>query len=84
MTPKSFDEATAKEWVGDFRMRKIETKAREDAEKNHYDPPNRGATFSSYMAQVDAQMVDNVYFNAFKKRRDRIQRMEERAHLLPA
>lgn len=76
MTPKSFDVATAKDWVGDTRMRVIETKARADADKDRYEPPNKlGATFSSYAAGVAAQMDDNVYFNAFKKRKERIQRL---------
>jgi hypothetical protein len=41
MTPKSFDIDTAKEIVGDARMRVIEAKARQDADNGVMDKPAR-------------------------------------------
>jgi hypothetical protein len=72
MTPKSFDVDTAKQIAGDSRMREIETKARADAELNKYDPPpsNEG----SYWSQVVGEMDSVVYFAAYKKRRERMER----------
>lgn len=76
MTPKSFDIATAKEYVGDARMREIETKARTDADANAYAPPHGlRAVFASYASEVAGQMKDIVYLHAYKKRKDRIERM---------
>jgi len=76
MTPKSFDIATAKEYVGDARMRGIETKARADADRKEYAPPHGlKAVFGSYASEVAAQMDDTVYFNAYSKRLARVERM---------
>lgn len=79
MTPHSFDTATAKEYVGDSRMREIELKARNDADSGEFSPPHGiRAVFINYAASVSAQMDDIVYFNAFSKRLARKQRMNER------
>lgn len=72
MTPKSFDVATAKEWIGDDRMRTLEAKARSDAEngKEGFDPPKFSNT-GNYATQVSQSMDATVYFNAFQKRLER-------------
>ena len=80
MIPGSFDIDTAKEWTGDARMREIEGKARVDADADRYAPPHGlAAKFSSYAAEVAAQMDDTVYLNAFSKRKARTQRLAERS-----
>lgn len=80
MTPHSFDADTAKEFVGDTRMRAIEAKARIDADTRAYAPPHgMHEVFDTYAAGVAAQMDDTIYFNAFSKRLARIERMAERA-----
>ena len=80
MKPHSFDVTTAKEYVGDTRMRGIEGKARTDADHNEYAPPHGlEAVFGSYAAGGSAQMDDTVYFNAFSKRLTRNKRIAERA-----
>jgi len=80
MLAHSFDATTAKEYVGDTRMRGIEDKARSDADKNNYAPLHGlKAAFCSYAAEVSAQMDDTVYFNAFSKRTARNQRMTDRS-----
>ncbi len=73
MTPKSFDITTAKEIVGDARMRQIESKARQDADNGVFDLPKSAS--SSYWDGVVSQMDDVVYRTAYTKRTDRIQRM---------
>lgn len=80
MTPNSFDIDTAKEYVGDSRMRGIEAKARADADADAYSPPHGlRAEFATYAAGLTASMDDLVYHNAFKKRKDRIQRIAEQS-----
>jgi hypothetical protein len=70
--PCSFDIDTAKELVGDARMRVIESKAREDADKNVIDPPLEGQ--GSYWSKVSAEMDYRVYINAHGKRLERNKR----------
>ncbi len=74
MTPHSFDLTTAKEFVGDARVRVIEGKARADAElgTHAYAPPDKNA--HDYLGQVREDMESTVYLHAFKKRLDRIAR----------
>lgn len=79
MTPGSFDIDTAREFVGDDRMRSIESKARldADADADQYSPPQpQGKT---YWDGVQDEMDRRVYLFAHHKRKDRIQRMAERA-----
>ena len=77
MTPNSFDIDTAKEIVGDARMRTIETKARQDADNGILDKPNRAE--GTYWEGVRSDMECVVYVTAHHKRMERIQRMKERA-----
>ncbi len=72
MTPGSFDLATAREIVGDEQARRIEAKARADAEAGDYRPPADAGV--SYWSQVRAQMDEIVYHNQYAKRRARIER----------
>lgn len=76
MTPKSFDIDTAKEIVGDERMRVIEAKARQDADNGIMDKPVRAV--GSYWDVVSSDMEYVVYITAHSKRLERIQRMKER------
>ena len=75
MTPGSFDIDTAKEVVGDERMRPI-VFARIDADAGKYDPPLSAA--STYWGGVQDEMASRVYVDAHAKRQARIQRMAER------
>lgn len=79
MTPCSFDLITCKEFTGDARVRVIEAKARSDAERgtDAYSPPAK--TAQDYLGQVREDMESVVYFNAFKKRTERMARMAEMA-----
>ncbi len=79
MTPQSFDLNTCKEFIGDARVRVIEGKARADAEHGTqaYSPPAK--TSQDYLGQVREDMESVVYFNAFKKRTERMARMAEMA-----
>lgn len=77
MKPGSFDVDTAKEYVGDSRMRNIEASAREHADigRDAYKPPHGiYAKFTSYASEVSAQMDDMVYMAAFSKRLARNER----------
>jgi hypothetical protein len=76
MRPLSFDIDTAKEVVGDARMRTIESKARQDADNRKMDAPE--VEGQSYWERVTAGMEYVVYAEAFNKRMARIQRMKER------
>ena len=73
MTPKSFDLATCKEFIGDERIRYVEGKARTDAEAGIYAPPPH--TFQTPAGMTHEDMEDVVYLYAFKKRADRLARM---------
>jgi len=77
MTPKSFDIATAKEIVGDARMRTIEAKARQDADNGVMDKPARAE--GTYWDVVRSDMEHVVYITAHHKRLERIQRIKEKA-----
>jgi hypothetical protein len=77
MTPQSFDIDTAKEIVGDARMRVIEAKARQDADNGVMDAP--AITRGTYWDLVESIMETTVYITAHEKRMERIQRMKERA-----
>ena len=77
MTPKSFDIDTAKEIVGDARMRVIEAKARQDADNGVMDAPAMAK--GTYWDVVYSIMEITVYVTAYEKRLARIQRMKERA-----
>ena len=79
MTPRSFDTATCKEFLGDARVRVIESKARADAEHGQqaYAPPEK--TAKGYIGQVSEDMEAIVYAAAFRKRTERMARMAEKA-----
>jgi hypothetical protein len=76
MTPKSFDIDTAKEIVGDERMRVIEAKARQDADNGIMDKPVRAV--GSYWDGVSSDMEYVVYITAHHKRMERVARIKER------
>ena len=76
MTPKSFDIDTAKEIVGDARMRVIEAKARQDADNGVMDKPARAE--GNYWDGVRSGMEYVVYTTAHHKRLERIQRIKEK------
>ena len=76
MTPKSFDIDTAKEIVGDARMRVIEAKARQDADNGVMDKPARAG--GNYWDGVRSDMEYVVYITAHHKRLERIQRIKEK------
>ena len=76
MTPKSFDIDTAKEMVGDARMRVIEAKARQDADNGIKDAPAKAK--GTYWDVVRSDMEYVVYITAHHKRLERIQRMKEK------
>jgi hypothetical protein len=76
MTPQSFDIDTAKEIVGDTRMRAIEAKARQDADSGIMDKPARAE--GTYWDVIRSDMEYIVYTTAHHKRLERIQRMKER------
>ena len=76
MTPKSFDIDTAKEIVGDARMRVIEAKARQDADNGAMDKPARAE--GNYWDGVRSGMEYVVYTTAHHKRLERIQRIKEK------
>jgi hypothetical protein len=76
MTPKSFDIDTAKEIVGDERMRVIEAKARQDADNGIMDKPVRAV--GSYWDVVSSDMEYVVYITAHHKRMERVARIKER------
>jgi hypothetical protein len=75
MTPKSFDIDTAKEIVGDERMRVIEAKARQDADNGILE---KFQLAESYWDQVRLIMEYVIYTTAHKKRMERVARMKER------
>jgi hypothetical protein len=76
MTPQSFDIDTAKEIVGDARMRTIEAKARQDADSGIMDKPARAE--GTYWDVIRSDMEYIVYTTAHHKRLERLQRMKER------
>jgi len=76
MTPKSFDIDTAKEIIGDERMRVLEAKARQDADNGIMDKPLRAV--GSYWDGVSSDMEYVVYITAHHKRMERVARIKER------
>lgn len=82
MKPGSFDIDTAKELVGDERMRPIEAKARTDADAGRFDPP--ASIAKTYWGGVQDETARRVYISAHHKRMERAQRMAERQQLQPA
>jgi hypothetical protein len=77
MTPKSFDIDTAKEIVGDERMRVIEAKARQDADSGITEKPPK-AKKGTYWDVIRSDMEYVIYITAHKKRMERVARMKER------
>jgi hypothetical protein len=79
MTPKSFDIDTAKEMLGDSRMRTVEAKARADADNGISDSPKRvpGAT---YWDGIQNDMEYVVYVAAHHSRMQRLERLKEKAN----
>ena len=76
VTPKSFDIDTAKEIVGDERMRVIEAKARQDADNGileKFQPAK-----DTYWVDVKSIMEYVIYTTAHKKRLERVARIKER------
>jgi hypothetical protein len=76
MTPQSFDIDTCKKVVGDARMRKIEAKARQDADNGIMDKPMQA--IGSYWEGVKSDMENVIYITAHHKRMERVARMKER------
>jgi hypothetical protein len=75
MTPKSFDIDTAKEIVGDERMRVIEAKARQDADSGIME---KFQSAEAYWDMVKSIMEYVIYTTAHKKRMERVARIKER------
>jgi hypothetical protein len=78
MTPRSFDVDTAKEMVGDARMRVLEAKARQDADNGVRDGMAHRKVKVNYWDRVMQSMELVVYDAAYRKRLERIKRMKER------
>jgi len=78
MTPKSFDIDTAKEIVGDARMRVIEAKARQDADNGAGYGMAHVKAEVGYWDRVVQSMELVVYDAAYRKRLERIQRIKEK------
>jgi len=78
MTPRSFDVDTAKEMVGDARMRVIEAKARQDADNGVRDGMAHMEVQVRYWDRVVQSMELVVYDAAYRKRLERIKRMKEK------
>ena len=76
MTPKSFDIDTAKEIVGDARMRVIEAKARADADTGTHNAPQRDA--GGYWDRVRSDMEYIIYITTHHKRLERIERIKQK------
>ena len=76
--PKSYDIDTAKEMVGDARMRSIEAKARQDADNGVRDGMSHVKAEVSYWDRVIQSMELVVYDAAYRKRLERIQRIKEK------
>lgn len=77
ITPKSFDIDTAKEMLGDARMRVVEAKARADADAGVSESPKRDAN-ASYWDRVRADMEFVVYVTTHHKRMERIERIKQK------
>jgi hypothetical protein len=77
ITPKSFDIDTAKEMLGDARMRVVEAKARADADAGISDSPKRDNN-ASYWDRVMCDMEFVVYTTTHHKRLERIKRIKQK------
>lgn len=66
MIPGSFDAQTAREMTGDETSRQIEAKARADADRGLYDPPQGDG--ETYWGSVMAHMRRVVYGEQYRKR----------------
>ena len=77
MIPKSFDINTAKEVIGDARMRMIEAKARADADAGLIDSPKRDEQ-GTYWDRIRNDMEYVVYVDMHHKKMQRIERMKVR------
>jgi hypothetical protein len=73
MTPGSFDAETSREMVGDERARKLEEKARTDADDKRYDPP-LGIVGSTYWSNCMTEFARVTYITQWRKRTERNQR----------
>ena len=78
MTPKSFDIDTAKEIVGDARMRVIEAKARQDADNASGYGMAHVKPEVGYWDRVVQSMELVVYDATYRKRLERTQRIKEK------
>jgi hypothetical protein len=78
MIAKSYDIDTAKEIVGDARMRVIEAKARQDADNGVRDGMAHVEPEVSYWDRVVQSMELVVYDATYRKRLERIQRIKEK------
>ena len=78
MTPKSYDIDTAKEIVGDARMRVIEAKARQDADNGVRDGMAHAKREVGYWDRAVQSMELVVYDATYRKRLERIQRIKEK------
>lgn len=79
MKPGQYDLETAKEMVGDFRVRAIEKDARDAAEDNR-DCPLDGVLRSAgntYFDTVMLEMECRIWHAAHQKRKDRLERMAQ-------
>jgi hypothetical protein len=77
ITPKSFDIDTAKEMLGDARMRVVEAKARADADAGISDSSKRDNN-ASYWDRVMCDMEFVVYTTTHHKRLERIKRIKQK------
>jgi len=77
IAPKSFDIDTAKEMLGDSRMRVVEAKARADADAGISDSPKRDNS-ASYWDRVMNDMEFVVYVTTHHKRLERIERIKQK------
>jgi hypothetical protein len=77
ITPKSFDIDTAKEMLGDARMRVVEAKARADADAGVSDAPKRDNS-APYWDRVVHDMEFVVYGTTHRKRLERIARIKQK------
>lgn len=76
MIPKSFDNDTCSELVGDATKRLLETKGRALADSEN-GPPKRKPIAGSYWSQVQDEAAYRVELAAYQKRVDRIARMSK-------
>lgn len=73
MTPASFDQATARAYIGDDYARLLESRARADAEKGSYAQPAPMLP-DTYANKLFNSMCAVVYAEQYAKRRARLER----------